>query len=368
PRTRLLPTGVRLSCPTTLPFCRNGKSGRSARVVCASRRNPAWCTGGAHASLNIQTRDLSLARAKHCNGRSCTSRYTGAAQQITCMNSINGLTDDQQVEFDQLTQEQGDDLYLAPTQASHSSSSDPAPSRCCTTISTQHQHWRHEGRRQPQRQASARCASSSGSAGSVACHHNNHQGTPAAHHGHGRGQGPGRGYHQHYRNQQHRGDTGDGHRSGLPPTRAGGRLLRRRDPSAGAASGAARAEARAEQNLDMMIKDALGVALREHLCADNSERYRLTPGSYRVPAVPEEARSAAADAALAARGDKLPPSPPLPLPPIALVSGSDSSSGWGYGGGASSTCASASGSGSAIEATTGCRDGGDGVGDGCGSG
>ncbi|CAM9656771.1 unnamed protein product, partial [Ectocarpus sp. 12 AP-2014] len=184
----------------------------------------------------------------------------------------------------------------------------------------------------------------------------------------GRGQGPGGGYHQHYRNQQHRGDTGDRHRSGPPPTRAGGRLLKRRgDPSAGAASGAARAEARAEQNLDIMIKDALGVALREHLCADNSERFRLTPGSYRVPAVPEEARSAAADAALAARGDKLPPSPPLPLPSIALVSGSDSSSGCGYGGRTSSICASASGSGSAIEAPTGCRDGGDGVGDGCGS-
>lgn len=189
------------------------------------------------------------------------------------MNSIDGLTEDQQAEFDQLTQEQGDDLYLAPTQPSHSSSSDQAPGRCSTTSSTQQQHWRHVGQRQPQRQASTRCASSSGSAGSVACHHNIHQGTPAAHHGHGRGQGPGRGYHQRlYRNQQHRGDTGDGHRSGPPPTRAGGRLLRRGGvPSAGAA----RAEAKAEQNLDMMIKDALGVALREHLCADNSERYRL---------------------------------------------------------------------------------------------
>ncbi|CAM9705411.1 unnamed protein product, partial [Ectocarpus fasciculatus] len=249
------------------------------------------------------------------------------------MNSIGGLTEDEQAEFDQLTQEQGDDLYLAPTQPSHSSDHQAHGSSCSTTSSTQQQHGHHAGlrqQRQQHRQGSARCAPS-GPGGSVACHHNNHHGTPAAHHGHGRGQGPGRG----------RGGTGDGHRRGPTPKRAGGRLLRRGGvPSAAAA----RAEGRAEQDLDVAIKDALGVALREHLCADNSERYRLTPGSYRVPAVPAEARSAAA--------------------PIAFVSGGDSSGG-GDGGGTSSICAS--GSGSASAASTGCRDGTDGVGDGCDS-
>eukprot|EP00903_Cladosiphon_okamuranus_P006133 g6036.t1 len=71
----------------------------------------------------------------------------------------------------------------------------------------------------------------------------------------------------------------------------------------GGPAAAAAAAARANVQTDGLIKDVLTARLKDLLCADNLERCRREPASFRPPPrppVPAGARSAAADAADAA--------------------------------------------------------------------
>ncbi|CAM9975828.1 unnamed protein product, partial [Scytosiphon promiscuus] len=308
------------------------------------------------------------------------------------MDLTNELSEEEQTEYDRLTQEEGD--YLAPTQAALMITPTPAGSGGDQTASEasypgsahQHQHheqqqqrpqqqqqqqqdWRHhrdqdrhhryrldypkrqqqyhQGRRRHVLSASSQSAaalayyngtSSGGRSQQQACpsaskneectrhrqsRHGGDEGSVSGSCGdRGRLQGPDCGRqqegnrpsekirpHQHPRTTGVRGSPSAHRRNG-----------RRAEVKGGATNAAVAAQKTRTTKKQESIKDVLADGLKERLCADNSERFRRTPGSFRKPIAPAEARSAAAEAALAAMGEPMPSNRPPLLPPLAFVS------------------------------------------------